>query len=99
MKPTAYLVNTARAELVESQALLAALDKGSIAGAALDVFEHEPLPNDHPLRRLDNVILTPHLGFTVEETLAAFYQGTVDNLLAFMDGLPINVVEGARPST
>ena len=99
MKPTAYLVNTARAELVEPQALLATLHKGSIAGAALDVFEHEPLPNDHPLRRLDNVILTPHLGFTVEETLAAFYQGTVDNLLAFMDGLPINVVEGARPST
>lgn len=98
MKPTAYLVNTARAQLVEPQALLTVLREGRIAGAGLDVFEHEPLPDDHPLRRLDNVILTPHLGYTVEETLAAFYQGTVDNLLAFMDGLPIHVVEPPRPA-
>jgi D-3-phosphoglycerate dehydrogenase len=92
MKPTACLVNTARAGLVEPEALLGALRERRIAGAALDVFEQEPLPDDHPLRGLDNAILTPHLGYTVEETLRAFYEGMVDNLLAFMDGRPQNLV-------
>lgn len=86
MKPTAYLVNTARAGLVDSAALLQVLTTPRIAGAALDVFDQEPLADGHPLRSLDNVILTPHLGYTVEETLRSFYQGTVANLLAFMDG-------------
>jgi phosphoglycerate dehydrogenase-like enzyme len=92
MKPTAYLVNTARAGLVEPRSLLEAMTTRRIAGAGLDVFEHEPLEDDHPLRRLDNVILTPHLGYTVEETLRSFYQGTVECLLAFMNGSPIRVV-------
>ncbi len=92
MKPSAYLVNTARAGLVEPQALLDALVARRIAGAALDVFEHEPLPDDHPLRRLDNAILTPHLGYTVEESLRSFYQATVESLLAYIDGHPIRVV-------
>ena len=85
MKPSAYLVNTARAGLVDSAALLQALTTRRIAGAALDVFDQEPLAEGHPLRSLDNVILTPHLGYTVEETLRSFYQGTVANLLAFME--------------
>ncbi len=89
MKPSAYLVNTARAGLVETDALIDALTHQRIAGAALDVFEQEPLPDDHPLRRLDNAILTPHLGYTVEESLSPFFLGTVENLLAFINGKPI----------
>jgi D-3-phosphoglycerate dehydrogenase len=85
MKPGACLVNTARAGLVDTEAMLQALRAGRIAGAALDVFDVEPLPQDHELRRMDNVILTPHLGYTVEETLGAFYQGTVDALSAWFD--------------
>ncbi len=92
MKPTAYLVNTARAGLVNPSALLEALTARRIAGAALDVFEHEPLPDDHPLRRQDNAILTPHLGYTVEESLRSFYASTVECLLAFLNGKPIRVV-------
>jgi phosphoglycerate dehydrogenase-like enzyme len=62
MKPSAYLVNTSRGPLVDEEALVAALRKGTIAGAGLDVFDLEPLPKDHPLRRLDNVVLSPHMG-------------------------------------
>ena len=92
MKPTAYLVNTARSGLVDPQALLDALATRRIAGAGLDVFEHEPLEDNHPLRRLDNAILTPHLGYTVEETLRSFYQSTVECVLAYMSGNPVRVL-------
>jgi D-3-phosphoglycerate dehydrogenase len=92
MKSSAFLVNTSRAGLVDTPALLQALTTRRIAGAALDVYDHEPLPPDHPLRKLDNVILTPHLGYTVEETLRSFYQGTVECLSAYLDGNPIRVV-------
>ncbi|NML47567.1 D-2-hydroxyacid dehydrogenase family protein [Ramlibacter sp. G-1-2-2] len=93
MKPGACLVNTARAGLVDEAALLHALQNRLIAGAGLDVFEHEPLPADHPFRRLDNAILTPHLGYTVEESLRAFYAATVECLEAWLCGTPIRVVE------
>lgn len=96
MKPSAYLVNTARAALVDPDALLQTLTDRRIAGAALDVFEREPLPDDDPLRKLDNVILTPHLGYSVGEAMRAFYQGTVQNLLAFIEGHPINLVASSR---
>src|SRR5207248_11132239 len=67
MKPTAYLVNTARGPIVDEAALLQTLQQNKIAGAAVDVFSVEPLPVDHPFRKLDNLVLTPHLGYATEE--------------------------------
>lgn len=87
MKRTAWLANTARGPLADE----AALREGDIAGAALDVFDREPLPVDHPLRTLPNVVATPHVGFVTQDTYRAFYGETVENLLAWMDGVPIRV--------
>lgn len=92
MKPSAYLVNTARAGLLDEAALIAALTQGKIAGAALDVFSVEPLPADHTLRTLPNVVLTPHLGYFTREMLATYYGHAVENIMAFLDGAPIRVV-------
>jgi phosphoglycerate dehydrogenase-like enzyme len=73
MKPTAYLINTARGPLVDEDALVTMLRERRIAGAALDVFALEPIPRDHPLLSLDNVVLTPHVGFVTKETYGSFY--------------------------
>ncbi|HXQ53945.1 MAG TPA: D-2-hydroxyacid dehydrogenase family protein [Stellaceae bacterium] len=92
MKPAAYLINTARGPIVAEDALIDALRRRAIAGAALDVYDREPLPRDHPLRALDNVVLTPHLGYVSEEGYRAYYAETVENILAFLDGKPIRVL-------
>ncbi len=92
MKPTAYIVNTARGPIIEEPALLAALRERRIAGAGLDVFDSEPLPIDHPLRRLDNVVLTPHLGYASVENYAVYFRDTVEDIRAFLDGNPIRVI-------
>jgi phosphoglycerate dehydrogenase-like enzyme len=92
MKPEAYLVNTARGPIVDEAALIAALEAKAIAGAALDVYDREPLPADHRLRALDNVVLTPHLGYVSVEGYRAYYGDTVENILAFLDGKSIRVV-------
>jgi len=92
MKPTAFLVNTARGPIVEEAALLGALRTGRITGAALDVFDVEPLPTDHPIRKLSNAVLTPHLGYVTTETYRAFYGQMVEDIRAFLDGKPIRQI-------
>ena len=92
LKPSAYLVNTSRGPLVDETALMDALTTGRIAGAALDVFWQEPLAPDHPIRGLPNVVLSPHLGYVVEESFRAYYEDTVENILAWLDGRPIRLV-------
>jgi len=89
MRSTAYLVNTSRGPIVDEAALVEALRRGVIAGAGLDVFDTEPLPVGHPLRSLDNVVLTPHLGYVTEEGMAAFYQEVVPIIADWMEGRPV----------
>jgi D-3-phosphoglycerate dehydrogenase len=86
MKPTAYLVNTARGPIVDEQALLEALQQRKIAGAGLDVFSVEPLPVDHPFRKLDNVVLTPHLGYATADGLRTHYSQMVEAIDAWTRG-------------
>ena len=92
MKPDAYLINTARGPLVDESALIQALATGRIAGAGIDVYDQEPMPAEHPLRRTPRTVLTPHLGYSVRETFAAFYGETVENLDGWLDGKPARVL-------
>lgn len=80
MKPTAYLINTSRGPLIDEQALIDILTQKKIAGAAIDVFDSEPLPADHPLRKLDNLLATPHIGYVTEDTYHVFYQDTLKEI-------------------
>ena len=89
MKPTAYLINTARGPIVDQAALLAALTEERIAGAGLDVFEEEPLPPAHPLTKLSNVILTPHIGWPTDEGYTRFSEAACEVLLAYTAGLDV----------
>jgi phosphoglycerate dehydrogenase-like enzyme len=91
MKPEAYFINTSRGPIVVEKDLIAALRSGTIAGAGIDVFDVEPPPADHPFRTMDNVTLTPHLGYVTRETLRAFYTDTVEAVVAFLDRKPIRV--------
>jgi len=92
MKKTAYLINTSRGPIVEEKGLIAALNSKSIAGAGLDVFDIEPLPTDHPFRKMDNVVLTPHLGYVSEENYRTFYSGVVEDIRAWLDGKPVRML-------
>src|SRR5580704_7009984 len=89
MKPTSYLVNTARGPIIDEAALLEALQQRRIAGAAIDVFSVEPLPVDHPFRKLDNIVLTPHLGYVTEEGFRAHYGQMVEGIEAWFKGEPL----------
>lgn len=92
MKPTAYLVNTSRGPVVDQDALLAALRSGAIAGAALDVYDEEPLPAAHPLRSAPRTVLTPHLGYVTNDGYRTFYGDAVEDIAAFTAGRPVRVV-------
>jgi len=91
MKPGAILVNTSRGPLVDEAALIATLRAGRLI-AALDVYDREPLPQDHPFRGLPNTVLTPHLGYVTQATMRAFHQQGIENVLAFLRGTPIRVL-------
>jgi phosphoglycerate dehydrogenase-like enzyme len=89
MKPTAYLINTARGPIVDEAALLHVLQAGKIAGAGLDTYSHEPLPVDSPLRRLDNVVLTPHLGYVTAESYRRIYREMIEGIEGWLKNEPL----------
>jgi D-3-phosphoglycerate dehydrogenase len=93
MKPSAYIINTSRGPIIEEAALIAALKDERIAGAGLDVFDTEPLPTAHPLRKMDNVVLTPHLGYVAAQNYRAYFNGVVEDIRAFLDGKPVRVLD------
>lgn len=92
MKPSAFLINTSRGPIVDEAALIEALQNRRIAGAGLDVYDSEPLPVEHPLRRLSNVVMTPHLGYVTDSTFRVFFRDTVEDIRAWLDGKPIRLV-------
>jgi D-3-phosphoglycerate dehydrogenase len=92
MKPTAYLINTSRGPIIDEAAMLAALRDRKIAGAGLDVFDVEPLPLDHPLRKMDNVVITPHLGYVSTQNYKHYFSGVVEDIRGFLDGKPVRVM-------
>lgn len=92
MKRSAYLVNTSRAPIVDTDALLAALHEGRIAGAALDVYDVEPLPTDHPIRSAPRTVLTPHLGYVTDSEYRLWYGHVVEDIAAFAAGSPVRVL-------
>ena len=92
MKPTALLVNTSRAELLEESALVAALNRGRPGMAAIDVFESEPILQGHPLLRLENAVCTPHIGYVEQDSYELYFRAAFDNVLQFMQGSPTNLV-------
>jgi len=98
MKHTAYLVNTSRGPIIDEEALVKALTDRTIAGAGLDVFDVEPLPADHPLRGLDNAVLTGHTGYIVKEFYAKAYGEAVENIAAWRNGKAIRVLNASDPS-
>ncbi|MCK9861054.1 D-2-hydroxyacid dehydrogenase family protein [Paenibacillus sp. ATY16] len=92
MRPTAFLINTSRGPIVDRDALLDALRSGTIAGAGIDVFDQEPLPQDDPFRSLPNVLATPHIGYVTEAAYRGFYKGIVKDIEAYLAGSPVNVL-------
>ena len=95
MKPSALLVNTSRGPIIDETAMVEALEQRTLAGAGLDVFDDEPLPLDHPFRRLERVVITPHLGYVTVEGYEVFYRDAADDIRAFLAGTPVRVLNPA----
>ena len=95
MKPTAYLINTSRGFIVDEAALIDALRRKAIAGAGLDTFDQEPLPLDHPFRSMDNVVLTPHIGYVTREAYEGWFSCIIENIQAFLKGEYLRVMNPA----
>ncbi len=93
MKPTATFINTSRGPIVDEPALIEVLEQRHIAGAGLDVFDQEPLPLTHPFRRLDNVLVTPHIGYVTTDNYRLFYHDALEDIVAFLAGEPVRVIE------
>ncbi|GFM50172.1 2-hydroxyacid dehydrogenase [Pseudomonas cichorii] len=91
MKPSAYIINSSRGPIIDEAALIATLQQRKIAGAALDVFDIEPLPTEHPFRRLDNVLATPHIGYVTENNYRTFFSQMIEDIQAWHAGAPIRV--------
>ena len=92
MKATAYIINTARGPIINETDLIAALKSRTIAGAGLDVFDQEPLPTEHPLRNLPNVLISPHLGGRTRENFIARYDDCVENVLGWLKQKPVRLL-------
>ena len=95
MKPTAYLINTSRGPIVDEAALIDVLQRRAIAGAAMDVFDQEPLPLDHPLRHTDNTVITPHMGYVTTETYQEMYSQAVEDIQTFLKGQTTRLINPA----
>ena len=92
MKPSAYIVNTSRGPIIDEMALIDVLERKAIAGAALDTFVIEPLPKDHPFFKTPNTLISPHLGYVIDDSYEAFYAGVIENVRAFASGEPIRTI-------
>jgi phosphoglycerate dehydrogenase-like enzyme len=92
LKPTALLINTSRGPIIDQAAMLDLLRNKKIAGAGFDVYDTEPLPLDHPYRKMDNVVLTPHLGYVSQQNYKTYFAGMVEDIRGFLDGKPVRVV-------
>jgi phosphoglycerate dehydrogenase-like enzyme len=92
MKPTAFFINTSRGPVANEAAIAAALKAKKIAGAAIDTYDVEPLPLDHPFRKLDNIVITPHLGYVTANNYKGFYTQMVEDIRAWLDGKPVRVI-------
>ncbi|MFZ1922983.1 MAG: D-2-hydroxyacid dehydrogenase family protein [Xanthobacteraceae bacterium] len=92
MKPSAFLINTSRGPIIDEAALIAALRDKKIGGAGLDVFDVEPLPLDHPFRKMTNVVITPHLGYVSEQNYHGYFTGVVEDIRGFLDGKPVRAM-------
>ena len=92
MKKTACIINTSRGPIIDEKALIAALNSKGIGGAGLDVYDVEPLPLDHPYRKMDNVVITPHLGYVSQQNYACYFPDIVDDIRQWLDGKPARVI-------
>ncbi|MFT6580109.1 MAG: D-2-hydroxyacid dehydrogenase family protein [Alphaproteobacteria bacterium] len=92
MKPTSFLVNTSRGPIVDEAALIDTLKNKRIAGAGIDVYDVEPLPADHPIRSLENTLLTPHMGYVTRENFTGWYNQAIENIQGFVSGAPVRVI-------